>query len=213
MIITAARGPLICLIISLLVYTLLTVKLKIRQKILLIFLTFSIIAIIFNYLPEKTYSRYIQLLHGEGTVANRLSHYRVGIELFKENPLWGIGFGQFGKYSIFKDSLFYPHNMLLQLLCEFGIIGFSIFILILWWVLSKFFKIYFKSKLDHYSKNIVCFVVVLFIFNFIESLFSGRVGDNFYLMISLGLTISTFTHYPNIIENNQVDRFKRRMYK
>lgn len=44
-----------------------------------------------------------------------------GINLFRKNPLVGVGFG---RYNLFGDYTTYPHNLFIEILCETGILGF-----------------------------------------------------------------------------------------
>lgn len=60
-----------------------------------------------------------------GITNGRIAIYEKAIELWKSNPIYGIGWGNF-KYSI-SESIWYSgfdvHNCYLQILCETGIIG------------------------------------------------------------------------------------------
>lgn len=46
-----------------------------------------------------------------------------GVQLFLENPLWGVGFG---RYNIFGEYGIYPHNLIVEILCETGLLGFFV---------------------------------------------------------------------------------------
>ena len=50
-----------------------------------------------------------------------------GMQQFSENPIWGVGFG---RYKIFGRYGSYPHNMFVELLCETGLFGFGISVLL-----------------------------------------------------------------------------------
>jgi hypothetical protein len=67
------------------------------------------------------------------TNLNSLSNHRIGLwtvgwQLFLQNPVFGAGWGGYHDllvHSVHRDT----HNVYLQLLCETGIVGFSIFML------------------------------------------------------------------------------------
>ena len=46
-----------------------------------------------------------------------------GVDQFLSNPIWGVGYGRF---VIFGEYGSYPHNLFVELLCETGLVGFSI---------------------------------------------------------------------------------------
>jgi O-antigen ligase len=55
-----------------------------------------------------------------------------GLELFNASPLWGVGFGHYSYNGIFDT---YPHNTIVELLAEIGIIGFSFIIILCCYVI------------------------------------------------------------------------------
>lgn len=56
----------------------------------------------------------------------RFVRFAYGWELFKQNPIFGIGWAQY-RYNYIKYSD--VHNIYIQLLCETGIVGTVIFVL------------------------------------------------------------------------------------
>ena len=62
----------------------------------------------------------------------RVSLYALAWSHFIENPLFGIGWGNF-RFTVIgtitKDTEFEVHNIYLQLLCETGIIGFLLIVI------------------------------------------------------------------------------------
>lgn len=61
-----------------------------------------------------------------GTGAERLHRFRIAWEMFLQAPLAGMGFGSFAGYfgGEFRE---YPHNMVLEVLCETGLVGITSF--------------------------------------------------------------------------------------
>ena len=66
--------------------------------------------------------------------------------LFKEHPVFGIGWGNFRNhltdtFNVFNDGqLSNAHNNYLQLLCETGIVGFLLFVIPLFYILYRTFR-------------------------------------------------------------------------
>ena len=80
-------------------------------------------------------------------MSSRYPYYEKALSLFFEKPFFGSGVGGF---SYFSEVGIYPHNIFLELLTEYGVIGISLFILIsLLFII--FLIINFKNTLKKYS--------------------------------------------------------------
>lgn len=69
----------------------------------------------------------------------RLLVYKAAINMWLDNPVFGVGFGMWPelylstyKLANAKESLFHSHNIYLHVLSSSGIVGFSAFIFFLW---------------------------------------------------------------------------------
>lgn len=60
-----------------------------------------------------------------------------GIEQFLQKPFFGVGYG---RYIIFGEYGSYPHNLFIELLCETGIVGFTIALILASRYLIRFFE-------------------------------------------------------------------------
>lgn len=85
------------------------------------------------------------LIEGEDVSSGRSTLFSHSWELFKENPLVGIGWQNFlNDYSqglIRSDTGSHPHNIYLQLLTEFGLIGFLLFMIPVVYVYYKTYQL------------------------------------------------------------------------
>lgn len=70
---------------------------------------------------------------------------------FTEHPLFGVGYGHF---EFFGEYGGYPHNMFVELLCELGVFGLSILLIIIVWPL--------KHMLLHQKSCIYLLVIFFF---------------------------------------------------
>lgn len=66
----------------------------------------------------------------EGSAAHRVVLWEYAVDLFKENPVIGVGFRGFG-INMPEGELKDTHNYYMLMLCEQGIIGFLLFLLTL----------------------------------------------------------------------------------
>jgi O-antigen ligase len=66
----------------------------------------------------------------ESSAAHRLDLWDRAAQLFKEQPLFGAGFGAFG-FNVAEGELTDTHNFYIKLLAEQGVIGFGIFLFLL----------------------------------------------------------------------------------
>ena len=85
----------------------------------------------------------------------RFKLYAIAWNFFKESPILGIGWREFSKEvvnfynqdSVLRDA----HNVFLQLLCETGIIGFSVFITMFISAITQTIQLAVQS-----AKNLLC---------------------------------------------------------
>ena len=69
----------------------------------------------------------------DGTLSGRTELYALALKLFKQHPIFGIGWGNFREQSLHvfstnNSKTFETHNVYLQLLCEMGIVGLLAFL-------------------------------------------------------------------------------------
>jgi O-antigen ligase len=144
LVISSARGPLIFYLLSVFIVAILFIKIdrgmtiKIKPYYLLVPLIVVIILIfspatleLVAGLLENTILRFSVFFTSTGgeSVNTRLELYGKAINMFSENIFLGNGLGSFGIYVTGFDIKLYPHNILLELLSETGLI--SVFILAL----------------------------------------------------------------------------------
>lgn len=150
-----ARGPALALGITL-IYLLLKFT-SLRYIVLLLYLVCFFLSICyFLYLDS-----FIEI--NPYSISARIQSYMVAIELIKEN-YFGIGFGEFGFYYFGENIYYYPHNIFLEIFSELGILGFALFLVLIYFV--------FKSRA---KKNIFYY---LFIMALINAQFSGDLVGN-----------------------------------
>jgi O-antigen ligase len=117
------------------------------------------------------------LTEGNYNLAERTENIGVAVDLFVDNPLLGAGTGSFAAHAVdieeAEDKMKYPHNILLEVLAELGIIGF----ILLGFLLCSSYG-YFRT-LHHKYDNSEAPVALLacFIFTFLNSLTSQYIAN------------------------------------
>ncbi len=119
----------------------------------------------------------------DGEVRGRL--YREGISAFIENPILGNGVG-----SVWYKIGFYSHNFFVDLLCEMGLTGLFIFMLLAFWM---------KQKIRLNNDKEAVFVNLILLISLVEGLFSG------YYLQCLGLWFA-IGYYMSIGNVNNMKR-------
>jgi len=159
---TGKRGPSIFLLLSLILSYLLPEhgSKKIRRYwvlfILILFVTlfFSYFGSYFQSVPliREVITTINGITAGDDVSNLRIRLYWWAFELFKKNPILGIGWGEYRSTVIGNVSRLKTldvHNIYLQLLCETGIIGFACFMMLFvsFWLSTK--KYYCDLKARH----------------------------------------------------------------
>jgi O-antigen ligase len=125
---------------------------------------------------------------GDTSSGTRVQLFGLAVNLFDANPILGVGPGGFKtlspSYLSTIEAESYPHNAFLQFAAEYGIVGLSIFVVLLWLVVARPLP----------RRDAITTVRVLFGFWLAVGLVSGDVfGDRTFwglLVLMLGLDVS-----------------------
>jgi len=141
---TYARGAMLSIFIGL-IFILIIKGLKTRY----LLLTLLVITVVFFSLPQSIKTRFLQTTSDSGELdessQNRLALYSAGFEIVKQHP-FGVGTGEIMNamhqyYGSYVDC----HNGFLETAAEYGIIGLSVFLWMLW--------VFFKASKDIYKRS------------------------------------------------------------
>ncbi len=80
----------------------------------------------------------------------RLDVWQGYLQMFKENPILGVGFDQgqlflaesYRKLGIIQDFISHAHNDYIQMLAETGLIGFAAYMLMIFWTLKRTYDLH-----------------------------------------------------------------------
>lgn len=139
------------------------------KNILIGLVTFSIVASSTVYFLMKAepqaYEEFVKHVTVEDIIAGesiygRLDSFQKAIQIWQENPILGIGMGNYGPYvKNFPDAENVPgwdivNNEYLEILAESGYLGLITFIIIFIVLIWRFFIVFYRSK-DAFLKTIL----------------------------------------------------------
>jgi len=75
------------------------------------------------------------------SVVERYDLWKKSWEIFKENPIIGVGMGNAEVVTVFKNRSTNPHNLIFKSLADTGIVGFALLLLIFKELLKALFKL------------------------------------------------------------------------
>lgn len=141
-------------------------------------------------LPEKAIERFETTTDEYGRIEDsagkRLLIWEKGMELFKENPLVGIGYGVFSRLGY---DLADTHNIYIKILVEQGVVGMLIFLILMMTFIAEGFRLYRKGD-DDLSKGLGLGLVVCIFVLLVNNIFGNRwsyLELSAYLWIFAGL--------------------------
>ena len=186
----SSRGPMLSLAIAMCIVIIINLNINNVIKylkytpliILLLFISYKLFQFIaasgsINYFLYKLTS-----FGKNGSDAGRIQFMTLSLERFKESPLFGVGIGLFQKdYSFASELARYPHNIILEILCEFGLIGITTFTIFILKIISKI-------------KKVPNFLICLFTFYFVNSLLSGDIVGNLEVFV-IGTLIISYNYF------------------
>jgi O-antigen ligase len=114
------------------------------------------------------------------TAGRRLTLYRWAIRMFTEKPLTGWGLGGWSYYVLDRDVPAYPHNLVLEIAAEEGVIGLTALGILLLTVLLTMRRIW-RSSAD------LSFIAPVFAFSLLATMTSGDINVNRPLWLWCGV--------------------------
>ena len=137
-------------------------------------------------------------------------HYTLAFKMLKQKPILGYGPKTFRKFCSEPENYIndvacttHPHNVLMQLLAETGLIGLMFYISIYFFILFNLIKIAFKSFFykDYYQKDYLTLIYIFYFINLFPIAPSGNFFNNwlstiYYLPLCYMLFL--FNYKPKI---------------
>jgi len=158
---SGARQTIVIIVILFFLWGILEQKFLWKSFFVILILLFGVLWLyIKNQGIEELFAPTVELGYVEG--GGRGPWLLRGVELFVRNPIFGVGFG---RYSLWGSYGIYPHNIIIELLCEIGIFGF---------IISVLLCLPFLAKTKHFLKFYIYYIMVLLL----HAMASGGIESN-----------------------------------
>jgi O-antigen ligase len=206
---TYSRGGLIGMIMALGV----AIILLHPPKPVLVLLTLSIIVFFIQYIPQVYFERIaaipeaaLGLMTGDPTFEEsynvRASVTTSAYMMFLDHPILGVGLGNFESlYKQYSRQIgldqtlldYSPHSHYLQVLSELGLVGFVVFIAMIWIMMSGLIKaraIFKNLKMDEYANLVVSFGVGMIGYLIAAAFLPMSFPRYFWVLWGIGMAIA-----------------------
>lgn len=141
--------------------------------------------------------------------ASHEGHYLSALKMFKDKFIFGVGPKMFRfhcddiKYKNAYSCTTHPHNTLLQILSELGIIGLIFYIIVLVWLFKNFYLTVFKNKSLPYNQKFSFVLLNVCLFQFLFFLLpSGQFFNNYLSFINY-LPLGLYLVYYGLVFKNE----------
>lgn len=154
-------------------------KLKLKKYIITFTLLIGMIYLLRKYITDTILWNRLLLLfeNNKGDSVNaRLTMIEKAKQMFLEAPVFGKGMNGFQENS--NSIHAYPHNIIYELLAEYGLIGLLIFTLIILYIIIKSIHLLRKTEINHKKLTMINLLLTLFFISFYFSLISGYLYDS-----------------------------------
>src|SRR5258708_2477867 len=117
------------------------------------------------------------------TVGRRLTLYGWALEMFAAKPLTGWGLGGWSYYALDRDVPAYPHNLVLEIAAEEGVMGLAA-------LASLLVAVFLAMRRIWRTAPAFSFIVQVFAFSLLATMTSGDINVNRPLWLWCGMTFA-----------------------
>jgi O-antigen ligase len=114
------------------------------------------------------------------TAGRRLTLYRWALEMFAEKPLTGWGLGGWSYYALDRDVPAYPHNLVLEIAAEEGVMGLAA-------LGTLFLAVFLALRRIWRNSPDLRFIAPVFLFSLLATMTSGDINVNRPLWLWCGV--------------------------
>jgi hypothetical protein len=206
------RGPFLATVVPLLFplyfgfrLNILSGRIQIKRYvyILLILIVFGFLSVISlgNIEVLTTVKRLVGMASGLGGSASiRLEMYSESISIWMSNPVFGGGVGSWPLLTGRGDYKMYPHNMILEVLSEYGFVGFLLFVCPFAYSFNLVLQ---KYKLGDHPWMLT--IILIFSNTFINAMLSGDIPDNRIVFVFLGLLLARTENFHSLRNSRRLN--------
>lgn len=208
---TNSRANQIAFIIGVLTYFLL---MNTRKKLKYIYITLISVIIVFMLIPgsfSETFSQFeynVKSDIGTNSDRTRINLIKNGCLMLEDNYLLGVGAGNIEanmpNYSSYNyvGSIKNMHNFWMEILVDYGVIIFIIFISWYYSVIRKLFTAYKDLNLKQYKRMISLMITSMIMF-IISSMSSSSIMSGVYIWIYFGYILTFINIYEKELIKNE----------
>lgn len=179
---SGSKGPILSLAIALFTYFIVMFRLSAKSIGILIALMLVVFSVISYFGSNSFILDFIafRFTDSDASFSSREVRMFGALEKYFSsdtsvfNLLFGFGIGNFSNFFDNSDSTSYPHNLFVEVVYELGFFGLILF-------LYSFIRPVFWS-IKSFKKPYVLEIFSLFVYLFINSMVSGDLSTNFFLM-------------------------------
>lgn len=143
-----------------------------------------------KYSESRLEAESIQCIKNRDSVGARIVLYREAVRIFLTSPITGVGPGGYAKlYCGDYDTFASPHSLFLQVLAEYGLIGFALLILNLIMLPISFIR-HQRSRISILRLSNVRLLIAMWLFFLINELLSGNIYYGYHFFLISGIVIS-----------------------
>lgn len=194
---SGSRGPLLSLVVT----VGLTVSMSVvrpdghlRSIVILALLALLCIGVVYSgIVPSMALQRFDILLSQAEVDTSAQARVQVMEEawrLFKTSPVLGHGIGSVSAFGAGREQV-YPHNILLELAAETGMLGLGLYLLIIAMVFRRLL-LKLAAGSDRASLHIA--LMAILIFTLLNAMVSGDINDNRDLWLFAGMATALTTY-------------------
>jgi O-antigen ligase len=195
---SAARGPIVALLMAGLVGLLVSLaqgRVQASAAIVLLAFVFAGATVAYYFVRQADLEKYSAkaseleqlVVSGEstGSAGNRLKFYRATLEAIPDHMLFGTGIGSWAKFYYGSDLRNYPHNLFLEIAFEAGLVGLASLLILFAMVILATLRMLAASNFHFLVLGLLILFCVL------ASQFSGDLDDNrlIWAWIGVGLAV------------------------
>lgn len=190
---TGSRGPLIMLSVTILVMLGVASRQLENKARVLIILGILAGVVLFTFssglVPAAAFERYTLLLSNsaaDSSAQARLAVMRDAWQLFVTRPFLGWGTGAVSAFGAGREQL-YPHNILLELAAETGLVGVSLYLILFAMVFYRLLK---KIGSTSHQQPIWMALMAMLLFTLLNAMVSGDLNANRDLFLFSGVAVA-----------------------
>jgi len=145
----------------------------------------GLLALPLIWIPQASFDYLSSLAHPAQAMGTRNDLMWLGVKMFSEHPLFGVGIQGFRYLSPNPFTYNYPHNLILELGSEMGFVAALAFLAL---AFCSFREILMQLNAPLLRRNtLVITVFLLLIYVFLDAMVSGDLNDLRFMWFVLGL--------------------------